>query len=365
MKIILACFLAILIVGTTSAILFWKQKSPTVINDSDSNIKGRLEVQGFSDLGAVPIGTMATASLKISNRSGEDVLVNRFKPDCSCTEVYVDRDGSKERVAELLLKPNESEIVRVDLRISGEPGLKQLSSVEFQEANRPVFYRMQILHTPIARFYTVPRVLQFGDLRVDEKVAKRVELRSDGSFRRGLKNLTLLSTPIFSMRFTRATEEDLAADTLKGQELLGFVDFSFNPDGEEKDVREELTLLEDGEVLGKVMATAKIISDITIWPKTLVLPRYEGGVPVYSGWFHCRSRSGKLFEIVPDARSTEIRVSIDHPDGHSADSFKIGITFVGKPPDTLTRKSDLILKIKGESGERSLKSQVMIGPTDR
>jgi hypothetical protein len=331
---------------------------------SSVNPVDRLEAPGSTDLGAVDIGEMVQASIKIRNRSGSEVLVNRFKPDCSCTDVYVERGGSRGRVVELLLKPGESEVVHLDIKISGEPGLKQVSSLEFREADRPDFaYHVSIFHTPVAHFYSVPRVALFGEVRVGEAETRRIALRSNGKFPRPLEGVTMLSSPEFSMRFSLPADADLASDSLKGQGFLGFAEVTYTPSGEARDVREELTFLANGEALGKAAATAIVVADYSIAPKTLVLPRYESDRPVYTGTLICRSRSGRPFTILPEPNSPELRVTVEPGDDPSS-SVKIGVAYLGSPLASSTTAFDLNFKIKDESGERPIRSRVIIGPVD-
>ena len=357
--------LGLAIVCMLFAVHIVKDAEHRATGQSNSNPLERLEVPGSTDLGAVDIGEMVSASIKIRNRSRSEVLVNRFKPDCSCTAVYVQEGGSRGRVKELWLKPGESEVVHLDIKISGEPGLKQISNLEFREADRPDFaYHVSILHTPVAHFYTVPRVALFGGIRVGEAETRRIALRSNGKLPCPPEGVTMLSSPEFTMRFSPPSDADLDSDTLKGQGFLGFADVSFTSGGEARDVREELTFLASGKELGKAVATATVVADYSLAPKILVLPRYGSDRPVFNGTLICRSRTGRPFTIHSLSNLPEFRVAIE-PGDVPTSLVKIGIYFLGTPPESSTKAFDLDFKVKDESGERSIRSRVLIGPVDR
>ena len=155
----------------TGLLVFLWAASP--FKKSAGEVAPSLDVKRLIDLGCLQNGTLVPAPIKFFNRGSGGLTLSEFHSNCSCIRLYRVENGVKYKFRTLVIDPGEATSVFADLRVSGEPGTQIASSV-WCKTSDPDNQEIQInlFYTPVARLYTVPSLLLFGQVPCDTPVTK-------------------------------------------------------------------------------------------------------------------------------------------------------------------------------------------------
>lgn len=321
-----------------------------------------LEVSGVIDLGTVVVGKLHEVPMTIRNPRSEPVTITDLHADCSCTEIYRILEGVKVRVKDLRLENHSSVTVFASLRTSGTSGIPAVSAVQFRDKMDPNgYYKMNIIYVPSEDLYTIPKVVSFGQVDAGGSSTQRVELRSNGKIRGGVELLS--SNPsLITLQFTEATDQERSEFVLSqpGQTLVGSIDVALKAPADAANRNEGFLVQKDGLRRCEVPVTATAVSEYTLVPNRLVLPRFGSGRPVYEAKVICRSRQAKPVNIEPLAGDGTFQVvkevSTDSPRGVSV----YNIRYDGPAPDRQSKNFQLEFKVTDPRGERRITLPVKI-----
>ena len=85
------------------------------------------------DLGTVSNGTTVPVAIEFRNTGKEPLAISSFKPDCICTSISIMDGPTKIPVkGDVVIPPNDGRRLFADLKISGDPGILQTTSIRFR-----------------------------------------------------------------------------------------------------------------------------------------------------------------------------------------------------------------------------------------
>ncbi len=330
--------------------------------ESENEIPGSagVTIEDLIDLGSVKNGEIVQVPIRITNESASSSVLDEFRSDCSCVTIYEMQDGVKKKVGKMALGPREEVKVYADIRISGDPGVKRSSSVQFRESGER-HRQVGIFFTPVARLYSIPQVAVFGDVPVNTALTRRIELRSDGSFPDRVGVISCSRPELFSVEFMApgASEKEMFEKSNPGQHLLGNLDLVLRAD-KTCICEDELIVLNDGKEFLRLLTSARVVEEYQLSPGALVLPRAQSnGEPLYSANVVCRARGGFPVKVqrVEDDLPFDVRVANS---GESTSPI-ITIRYSGPTPVSEPRVTyELRFKVIGGEKEAVLKLPVIL-----
>lgn len=149
------------------------------------------------ELGSVPRGRWASASLPLRNDGPDRMTLTSFRTSCAGTKVYrADPRGRKVEVTDLTLEPGQMVTLGTDINVGGEAGIPQASRISFADAAAPsTTQSILIQYIPMTTLFVMPGRLNFGPFYSGDPLERSLELRSDGSF----------GEPVVDVRFASDT----------------------------------------------------------------------------------------------------------------------------------------------------------------
>ena len=331
------------------------------LSTSRSNTITSFNVPRTVDLGYVGTGKVIPAKIPLSNSGSDTIYIDKFETDCTCMSVYEIRDGFRTNINSFQIPPNTTQEIYVDVKISGDTGIKQASSLTIITGGEPNIYNIGVVYTPVATLYALPKHVGFGDIATNAISRKRVELRSDGSLNGTISDLECSPSGPFTIDFETADKpfKGGADDLQLGQELVGYMNITLLPQATPDKIHGGLDINMDGKPLLFIPVSANIVSNFRLFPDRLTLPRYSSGETTYSSTVICRSRDNKPFEIHPNFDNTDF--SVDIPNNTPPySSIVLTINYNGTLPVSAVLTEVLSFEIRTASDEIDLQLPITI-----
>jgi hypothetical protein len=328
-----------------------------------SSANHRLGIPSLIDLGSIDDGTLIPVRIDVTNPGQSTVTLTDFKASCSCMSVYQESSSSpKVAIEKLTVSPLAHTTILIDVRVGGDAGSRQASTVSFRDAAANDVYSVAITYTPVASLYSIPKSVSFGGVAVGERATQRVEIRSRSRVENGAVRVDgpgLKSVATTLVGATSRQTEEFDADN-PGQHLVGYLDVTLNPAMRASNVRETVSIVTDGLTTLEIPVAAEIVGEYTLLPNHIVLPRQSSAGTLYSARLACRSQSASGFTVELAPTKAPFRVATEQPSESHPNRAVVNLEYVGALPQADSEDYELTFNVTESARQYTLSCSIRV-----
>jgi len=257
------------------------------------------------DLGEHELGDQAVGRFTITNRGGNELIVDEIQTNCSCSGMEREHDGQYQRLESVRLKAGESADLAMRVTVRGVPaGAEMLNLIEFQ-TNDPAHPRGRIevvVSHVTAGFSIFPPSIFLGIVPIGAQVRHLLEVRDTAAIPRTIERVTSTMPDRLTVRLLPIEEMPVDNKPNPKGSLVGGIEMLVDT-AMAGEIRGALEVHLAGEQRNPdlVHVVGKVVAPIEIMPALLVLPRKSTAGPVYSANSICRSTRGEPLTLTVES----------------------------------------------------------------
>jgi len=248
------------------------------------------------DLGPREFGTTAIGRFVIENPGQTPLQVGPFKTSCSCAGVEVEHDGAFQRVVTHSIPPGQQTAFAIRIAVGARPGSSQRVSVYFptNDPQSPEGVIEASISRVMGGVYAEPSAAIFGDLKARSTALQSIRLYDNGVKSRTIRDVRSSHPERFEVALVplingvhEPREHESAGRLIAVAEVRPRSGWIGRFDG-----TIEVVVADESRAADRIDVIGEVLSESTIMPSAVMLPRIVGGAAVHWSEVVIASRDG-------------------------------------------------------------------------
>jgi hypothetical protein len=318
-----------------------------------------LEYEASVDLGERERNEVAVGRFLVFNRGWGELRLDQFATSCGCAGVEREVDGEFRKLETVVVEPRHHVELIVRMAVTQAVGLSQSVNVTFASSDSKTPRGYVEVSVPRVRggVYSSPNTVLFGELRVGSAATRVIDLFDSRQQGRRIEKVICSQPDVLHARFVPLGPDESAIVHPKGGRLMGRLEVKAQTARPASlSARIELLLAGESRQPDVVFVAGDVKYDVECVPSTVILPRFVGGKPVFSGEVQLRQRDGHPLNVSVDGESPGLAVRI-RPRPGAADRWLLTVERVS--PDTGSRQAAIRLRTRSNDLEELVEIPVL------